>query len=122
MGGGGGGVVSREGSDEAANVMLKLLEEPPGSTTIVLTSSERGALLPTIRPRVVNVRVAPLPRRDVEVFLADPVVADAMRHACRDIVFFVRQHRGKLAGSGNQIRALLDEAPVGIVRHAGVHG
>jgi DNA polymerase-3 subunit delta' len=74
-------MVSQEGSDEAANALLKLLEEPPANTTIVLTSSERGALLPTIRSRVVNVRVAPLARRDIEAFLADPVVADAMRRA-----------------------------------------
>ena len=74
-------MVSQEGSDEAANALLKLLEEPPANTTIVLTSSERGALLPTIRSRVVNVRVAPLSRRDVEAFLADPLVADAMRRA-----------------------------------------
>jgi DNA polymerase-3 subunit delta' len=74
-------MVSQEGSDEAANALLKLLEEPPANTTMVLTSSERGALLPTIRSRVVNVRVAPLARRDVERFLADPVVAEAMRRA-----------------------------------------
>jgi DNA polymerase-3 subunit delta' len=74
-------MVSQEGSDEAANALLKLLEEPPANTTIVLTSSERGALLPTIRSRVVNVRVAPVPRRDVEAFLADPAVAEAMRRA-----------------------------------------
>ena len=55
-------MVSQEGSDEAANALLKLLEEPPANTTIVLTSSEPGALLPTIRSRVVNVRVAPLHR------------------------------------------------------------
>ena len=71
-------MVSQEGSDEAANALLKLLEEPPANTTLILTSSEPGALLPTIRSRVVNVRVAPLPSRDVEAFLANPVVAEAV--------------------------------------------
>lgn len=71
-------MVSQEGSDEAANALLKLLEEPPANTTVILTSSEPGGLLPTIRSRVVNVRVAALPDRDVEAFLADPIVAEAV--------------------------------------------
>ena len=74
-------MVSQEGSDEAANALLKLLEEPPANTVIILTSSEPGALLPTIRSRVVNVRVAPLPRGDVEAFLADPTVSTALRQS-----------------------------------------
>ena len=59
---------------EAANAFLKLLEEPPADTTIILTSSEPGALLPTIRSRVVAVRVPPLAEADVRAFLADPAV------------------------------------------------
>jgi DNA polymerase-3 subunit delta' len=45
-------MVSQEGSDQAANAFLKLLEEPPADTTVILTSSEPGALLPTVRSRV----------------------------------------------------------------------
>ena len=74
-------MVSQEGSDEAANALLKLLEEPPANTVIILTSSEPGALLPTIRSRVVNVRVAPLGRQELEAFIADPTVAAAIRHS-----------------------------------------
>jgi DNA polymerase-3 subunit delta' len=74
-------MVPQEGSDMAANALLKLLEEPPANTFIILTSSESGALLPTIRSRVVNVRVAPLADRDVEAFLADPAVADVLKRA-----------------------------------------
>jgi DNA polymerase-3 subunit delta' len=59
---------------EAANAFLKLLEEPPADTTIILTSSEPGALLPTIRSRVVAVRVPPLGDEDLRAFLADPAV------------------------------------------------
>ena len=59
---------------EAANAFLKLLEEPPADTTIILTSSESGALLPTIRSRVVAVRVPPLGEDDMRAFLADPMV------------------------------------------------
>ena len=72
-------MVSQEGSDQAANAFLKLLEEPPADTTVILTSSEPGALLPTIRSRVVAVRVAPLPDRDVKAFLADPLVNAYLR-------------------------------------------
>lgn len=67
-------MVAQEGSDQAANAFLKLLEEPPDDTTIILTSSEPGALLPTIRSRVVSIRVPPLSRSEMADFLADPVV------------------------------------------------
>lgn len=72
-------MVPQEGSDMAANALLKLLEEPPSNTFIILTSSESGALLPTIRSRVVNVRVAALGAHEVEAFLADPAVVDALK-------------------------------------------
>ena len=74
-------MVPQEGADMAANALLKMLEEPPANTFVILTSSEPGALLPTIRSRVVNVRVAPLATRDVESFLADPTVADALKRS-----------------------------------------
>ncbi|HEY4307105.1 MAG TPA: hypothetical protein VGM82_21725 [Gemmatimonadaceae bacterium] len=62
-------MVVQEGSDQAANAFLKLLEEPPADTTILLTSSEPGALLPTIRSRVVSIRVAPISDDEVRRFL-----------------------------------------------------
>ena len=71
-------MVPQESSPEAANAFLKLLEEPPADTTIILTSSEPGALLPTIRSRVVSVRVAPLREPEMRAFLADPLVAKAL--------------------------------------------
>ncbi len=67
-------MVSQEGAEQAANAFLKLLEEPSASTTIILTSSEPGALLPTIRSRVVTMRVPPVGRPDMEAFLADAAV------------------------------------------------
>jgi DNA polymerase-3 subunit delta' len=73
-------MVAQDGKDEAANAFLKLLEEPPADTVILLTTSEPGALLPTIRSRVAAVRVAPLPERDVRAWLADPAVRDALDH------------------------------------------
>lgn len=67
-------MVSQEGADQAANAFLKLLEEPPQNTNLILTSSEPGALLPTIRSRVIAVRVPRLADADVGQFLADAAV------------------------------------------------
>lgn len=71
-------MVPQEGSEQAANAFLKLLEEPLPDTTIILTSSEPGALLPTIRSRVVAIRVPPLSDAEVREFLADPRVGDRL--------------------------------------------
>ena len=70
-------MVPQEGADAAANAFLKLLEEPPADTTLILTSSEPGALLPTIRSRVVSLRVAPLREDEVRALLAQPVTVPA---------------------------------------------
>ena len=72
-------MVSQTGSDQAANAFLKLLEEPPADTFIILTSSEPGALLPTIKSRVVSLRVSPLTSGEVKEFLASPFVATTVR-------------------------------------------
>ena len=66
--------VPQEGADMAANAFLKLLEEPPADTTIILTSSEPGALLPTIRSRVVSVRVPLVPDAAVRSFVENPLM------------------------------------------------
>ncbi|HEX8243557.1 MAG TPA: hypothetical protein VF541_08680 [Longimicrobium sp.] len=62
-------MVPQESSPEAANAFLKLLEEPPADTTLILTSSNPGALLPTIRSRVLPVRVLRMAAADVAGFL-----------------------------------------------------
>jgi DNA polymerase-3 subunit delta' len=62
-------MVPQASSPEAANAFLKLLEEPPSDTVFVLTSSRPGLLLPTIRSRVLAVRVPPLEAEDVGRFL-----------------------------------------------------
>ena len=63
-------MVPQASSQEAANAFLKLLEEPPPDTLLVLTSSRPGSLLPTIRSRVLAVRVTPADVDQAAEFLA----------------------------------------------------
>jgi DNA polymerase-3 subunit delta' len=74
-------MVLREGAEDSAGAFLKLLEEPPARATIVLTSAEPGALIPTIRSRLVAVRVAPLGTADVDAVLAEPAMQAAIKEA-----------------------------------------
>lgn len=69
-------LVPQEASPEAANALLKILEEPPADTTFILTAADPDALLPTIRSRVLPVRVRPLPIATVERVLVDQLGAD----------------------------------------------
>ena len=71
-------MVPQEGADMAANAFLKLLEEPLADTTIILTSSEPEALLPTIRSRVVTVRVPLVHDKAVRAFVENAVVKRAL--------------------------------------------
>lgn len=72
-------MVPQEGSEQAANAFLKLLEEPPDDTTVIVTSSEPGALLPTIRSRVTSFRVPPLAPAAMRSFLAHPAVSKRLK-------------------------------------------
>src|SRR5438445_7442534 len=51
---------------EAANALLKTIEEPPPDSLIVLVSARPEALLPTIRSRCQEIRLAPLAQDEVE--------------------------------------------------------
>lgn len=93
-------MVPQEANPETANAILKLLEEPPANTTFVLTSSEPGALLPTIRSRVVSFRVAALPEVAVRRFLETPSVAAALpTGAAADLVRIANGAPGALIGA-----------------------
>lgn len=87
-------MVSQEGADQAANAFLKLLEEPPDGTTLILTSSEPGALLPTIRSRVVTLRVAPLGPEDMHAFLRDEAVQARLGRSTADDAAVLAQAGG----------------------------
>jgi DNA polymerase-3 subunit delta' len=111
-------MVPQASSQEAANAFLKLLEEPPADTTIILTSSEPGALLPTIRSRVVSVRVPPLTDAHVREFLAQPEAAAAAGKGAsvNELVLLAHGAPGSLIGAESsglaldRARKLLDAA------------
>lgn len=48
-------------NENAQNAVLKILEEPPKGALLLLTASAPGRLLPTIRSRVRQLRLDPLP-------------------------------------------------------------
>jgi DNA polymerase-3 subunit delta' len=62
-------LVVQEASQEAANALLKVLEEPPPGTFLMLTARETRTLLPTIRSRLVPVRVGGVGDETVRQFL-----------------------------------------------------
>lgn len=70
-------LVPQEASPEAANALLKLLEEPSPDTTIILTAADPDVLLPTIRSRMLPVRLRALPDHEVRTFLVEAAGADA---------------------------------------------
>jgi DNA polymerase-3 subunit delta' len=74
-------MVLRDGAEEAAGAFLKLLEEPPARANIILTTSEPGALIPTIRSRLVAVRVPALGVADTDAVLAEPPMREAIAAA-----------------------------------------
>ncbi len=80
-------LVPQESSPEAANALLKLLEEPPPRTWFVLTATDARRLLPTIRSRVVPLRLGRLTDAEVREFLRgqtglkDAALEDAVQRA-----------------------------------------
>lgn len=64
-------LVPQESSPEAANALLKVLEEPPADTTFILTAGSPDAILPTIRSRLLPVRLRPLSEEEVMRFLVE---------------------------------------------------
>lgn len=105
-------MVPQEGADMAANAFLKLLEEPPADTTIILTSSEPGALLPTIKSRVVSVRVPPVPEKSVRAFVENPLVKKALdavaRGSAAERVRAAAGAPGRLLSGATEARATLN--------------
>ncbi len=108
-------MVAQEGSDQAANAFLKLLEEPPPDTTILLTSSEPGALLPTVRSRVISMRCTTLSDSDVLAFVHDPNVK-----ALLDSLDLPRSDAERVAMARGAPGALLSHEALSTARAAAV--
>lgn len=64
-------LVPQESSPEAANALLKLLEEPAPDTQFLMTTVDPNRLLPTIRSRMVILRLGRLTDAEVSRFLGD---------------------------------------------------
>lgn len=93
-------LVPQESSPEAANALLKFLEEPPSDTWVVLTTTEAERVLPTIRSRVVPIRLSRLPDSEVRAFV-EAVLRPAPDVSQDDLVRQAAGAIGKLAaGSG----------------------
>jgi DNA polymerase-3 subunit delta' len=104
-------MVPQEGADMAANAFLKLLEEPPADTTIILTSSEPGALLPTIKSRVITVRVPLVPDDAVRSFVENPQVKKILdkesKASVAERVRMAAGSPGRLLSGGTDAKAVL---------------
>jgi DNA polymerase III subunit delta' len=71
-------LVAQEASEEAANALLKVLEEPAAATTFILTATDPDALLPTIRSRLLPVRLRAFDQEAIATFLRDRAGIDAV--------------------------------------------
>jgi DNA polymerase-3 subunit delta' len=92
-------LVPQESSPEAANALLKFLEEPPYDTWVVVTAAEVDRVLPTIRSRVVPIRLSRLPDSEVRAFI-ETVLPPSAGVQTDDLVLQAAGAIGKLAGGG----------------------
>ena len=100
-------LVPQAANPEAANALLKLLEEPPSDTTFILTSSEPGLLLPTIRSRVVSVRMSPLSEAAMRKFVSDPFAQEVLPNQVPDNLLRVANGApGTLIGAADRTAAV----------------
>ena len=105
-------LVPQESSPEAANALLKFLEEPPFDTWVILTTTEAERVLPTIRSRVVPIRLGRLPDSEVRAFIEE-VLRPTAGVSRDDLVRQAAGAIGKLAtgsgrGSGDSGKAAND--------------
>ncbi len=94
-------LVPQAGTDAGANALLKTLEEPPPDTVFVLTAAEPDALLPTIRSRVVRVRMARLADSIVAAFAQRELGVSSQR-ALAQRVGMAEGRIGRLLAEGGQ--------------------
>ena len=66
-------LIVQEASQEAANALLKVLEEPPADTVFIATAADPQSLLPTIRSRLVPIRIGRVGDEQVRAFLENEI-------------------------------------------------
>lgn len=115
-------LVVQEASQEAANALLKVLEQPPADTVIILTAPEPQALLPTIRSRLVPLRVGRVPDDVVEAFLHHEIEPAPKGAALRRRVLLAEGSIGKALWAQDsdshlteRARRLIETAKTGVV-------
>jgi len=117
---GGRRVVIVDAADEmnisAANALLKLLEEPPAGAMLLLVAHQPSRLLPTIRSRCRELRLAPLSPDAMELALRQASAQSADSAALAQLSGgSVGEAIRMMAGDGAelyaQIIALLDQLP-----------
>jgi len=119
-------LVVQEANVEAANALLKVLEEPPADTTLILTAAEPQALLPTIRSRVVPLRVGRVPdavvrefiTRELDAGLADRALEGRVAQADGRIGLAIPRADDDRAAA--RARALLEAVRGGAARWSGM--
>ena len=82
-------------TEQAANALLKTLEEPPGGALLLLTSRHPRNLLPTLRSRLLAIRI---PGRESAIEMTDEI-----RSNVRDLLT-AREFLGRL-GASRETRA-----------------
>lgn len=63
------------------NILLKLIEEPPADTMLILVAEHAEDILPTIRSRTQDVRLAPISAAEIADALTQRLHTDAARAA-----------------------------------------
>jgi DNA polymerase-3 subunit delta' len=120
-------LVPQASSPEAANAMLKVLEEPPPDTWFILTTAEPAALLPTIRSRLVQIRVGRLRPAEIAAFLTEvtgTAAADAERRAehAEGSIGTALAQGGDAAAARSAARGRRAAAPAAAAPHGGGGG
>ncbi len=121
-------LVPQASSQEAANAMLKVLEEPPPDTHFILTTTDSAALLPTIRSRLVPLRVRRLPSADVARFLREvptpAVAAEEAEHRAEAALGSIgdaleqREDAGDVAAAAERLLEAARRGPAARYRYA----
>jgi DNA polymerase-3 subunit delta' len=93
-------LVVQEASQEAANALLKVLEEPPRDTFLILTARSAQTLLPTLRSRMVPVRVGGVSDEAVRRFLTTELDPAPKGEALERRVLFAGGSIGAAVGAG----------------------